>query len=298
MEPASRYQDPASRLITMEPDPKDGYGLSPGGIWVPDRNHKHGKPTAVDLFCGTGGFSLGFIQAGFEVVCGIEHDVWAAVSYLMNLGQWPMQIHFVTPEDEERFERTLKRAQKKHVKAAEEAGKTVTRTVFATAGEHRPAGQTPVRSFIFGDICKVSGEQIRQVTGIEKIDAVIGGPPCQGFSTANTRSGPDDPRNRLVFEFARLIVELNPNSFVMENVPEIATMRTPDGIKVLDQFEAILRRGGYDTYDALEKLREARPKTTAVHRRADPNDVERTVTEKKTPKKTPAATPLFDISGA
>ena len=298
MDPTMVYQDPASRLVTIGPDPKDAYGLSPGGLWVPDKNRRQGKPTVVDLFCGAGAFSLGFIQAGFEVVCGIEHDVWAAVTYMANLGQRPMQIYFVTPEDEERFEKTLERAQKRHVKAAEKAGETVTGTVFGTAGQHRPAGQTPVRSFIFGDVCKVSGEQIRQTTGIEKIDTVIGGPPCQGFSTANTNSGADDPRNRLVFEFARLIVELNPSSFVMENVPQIATMRTPDGIRVLDQFEAILRHGGYDTYDALEKLREAEPNATVIHRRADPNDVERTINETKKPQKTPAATPLFDISGA
>ena len=119
----------------------------------------------------------------------------------------------------------------------------------------------------------------------------IGGPPCQGFTRANRKRGPNDPRNPLVFEFARLVVELRPHSFCLENVPEMAKMRTPDGIKVVDQFEAIIREGGYNTYDALDKLRVSRPEATAVHRRADPKDIRRSTPEarKAGPKRPPKA---------
>ena len=76
----------------------------------------------------------------------------------------------------------------------------------------------------------------------------------------------------------------------------------PDGIKVVDQFEAIIREGGYDTYDALEKLRVSRPEATAVHRRADPKDIRRSTPEarkagRKRPPKAEADTPLLDAAG-
>jgi len=48
-------------------------------------------------------------------------------------------------------------------------------------------------------------------------DAVIGGPPCQGFSNLGTRD-PDDPRNRLWREYVRVVTQARPKVFVMENV--------------------------------------------------------------------------------
>lgn len=53
-----------------------------------------------------------------------------------------------------------------------------------------------------------------------RIDCVIGGPPCQGYSWAGHRRV-DDERNGLIFEFMRLVRELRPRAFVMENVPGI-----------------------------------------------------------------------------
>ena len=49
-----------------------------------------------------------------------------------------------------------------------------------------------------------------------EVDVVIGGPPCQGFSVQR-RGEDNDPRNHLVLEYARLIAELSPRIFVMEN---------------------------------------------------------------------------------
>lgn len=51
-----------------------------------------------------------------------------------------------------------------------------------------------------------------------QIDLVFGGPPCQGFSIMGKRLVNDD-RNHLILEFCRLVIELNPRYFVMENVP-------------------------------------------------------------------------------
>jgi DNA (cytosine-5)-methyltransferase 1 len=56
------------------------------------------------------------------------------------------------------------------------------------------------------------------------IDLVYGGPPCQGFSQIGPRK-PNDPRNRLYKEFVRVVRALKPAMFVMENVPNMLTMK-------------------------------------------------------------------------
>jgi len=70
-----------------------------------------------------------------------------------------------------------------------------------------------------GDIAKLTGEECMRLAGIEKgaLDVLDGSPPCQGFSTAGKRKF-DDPRNSLFKEYARLLNELQPKVFVMENV--------------------------------------------------------------------------------
>ena len=70
-----------------------------------------------------------------------------------------------------------------------------------------------------GDIAKLTSEEVKKLTGIKmgKLDVLDGSPPCQGFSTAGKRTF-DDPRNSLFKEYARLIHELQPKTFVMENV--------------------------------------------------------------------------------
>lgn len=70
-----------------------------------------------------------------------------------------------------------------------------------------------------GDIAKLTGVECMRLAGIGpgELDVFDGSPPCQGFSTAGKRKF-DDPRNSLFKEFARLVRELQPRVFVMENV--------------------------------------------------------------------------------
>lgn len=63
-----------------------------------------------------------------------------------------------------------------------------------------------------GDVTMVKGENL------PKIDLLIGGSPCQGFSKAGKMLNFDDPRSKLFFEFVRLIKETNPKYFLLENV--------------------------------------------------------------------------------
>lgn len=68
-----------------------------------------------------------------------------------------------------------------------------------------------------GDVCKINYNEITAKYG--KIDVVIGGPPCQGFSNANRqKTNAVSENNRLVKEYVRAVCELKPDIFVMENV--------------------------------------------------------------------------------
>lgn len=72
---------------------------------------------------------------------------------------------------------------------------------------------------ICGDITQVSYEKdIKPLIGDASIDVIIGGPPCQGMSLSGPRKF-DDPRNKLYLSYIRLVDEIRPRAFVIENVP-------------------------------------------------------------------------------
>jgi len=133
-----------------------------------DQNHeqshdlKHPRPIAVDLFAGAGGMTLGFEQAGFDVLAAVELDPIHASVHEYNFPFWT----------------------------------TICRSVSET-----------------------SAQEIRELStiGDRDIDVVFGGPPCQGFSLMGKRDLSDD-RNSLVFSFLRLVLDLQPKYFVLENV--------------------------------------------------------------------------------
>lgn len=115
----------------------------------------------LDLFCGAGGFSTGFSQAGYDILAGVDNNEDALESYEKN---------------------------------------------------HDTSGHNI-------DLAEADATEILEETGVDtnEIDGIIGGPPCQGFSNAGERD-PDDPRNKLVFNYFDLIGEIEPEFFVMENV--------------------------------------------------------------------------------
>ena len=74
----------------------------------------------------------------------------------------------------------------------------------------------PNDAFFVGDICKLNTEL--SLSSFDGIDLVCGGPPCQGFSTANRQRIIDDPRNQLYKEYLKFLCRVRPKFFVMENV--------------------------------------------------------------------------------
>ena len=77
-----------------------------------------------------------------------------------------------------------------------------------------------------GDITEIPSQKILEKSGLEKgqIDIVIGGPPCQSFSTAGMRKGLDDKRGMALLEYIRVIKDIQPKFFVFENVPGLKSM--------------------------------------------------------------------------
>lgn len=124
------------------------------------------KPTVIDLFCGCGGLSLGFIEAGYDVQLGIDN--------------WKDAIAT--------FQNTHKNAKG-----------------------------------LVADLYNETPKDISSKTGIKKIDLIIGGPPCQGFSIAGKRII-DDERNKLYKSFVDFVKFYTPNVFLLENVPNIMSM--------------------------------------------------------------------------
>ena len=140
----------------------------------------------IDLFCGIGGLSLGFEQAGFEVVTAI--DMWADAVKTFNHNREDKVAEVVSVED---------------------------------FNEH-----------ILPDLIKQ-----------HKITGIIGGPPCQGFSTVGQRNI-DDPRNQMYLEFYKAVKLANPDFFVIENVKGMLTLNK--GAFVKDLLERFGEKGlGY-----------------------------------------------------
>lgn len=79
----------------------------------------------------------------------------------------------------------------------------------------------------------------------EGVDAVIGGPPCQGISQAGLRLA-DDPRNRLMVSFVDQLAELGARYGVMEQVPTLLAQRNRP---LLDELREHLRQRGYEMVD-------------------------------------------------
>ena len=94
------------------------------------------------------------------------------------------------------------------------------------------------------DVSTITGDEIRAKSGIgeQEIHVVAGGPPCQGISMIGKRAI-DDPRNVLLREFARLVIEMQPRYFVMENV---AGLTVGAHRQLLDEVVEMMNEAGYN----------------------------------------------------
>ncbi len=88
----------------------------------------------------------------------------------------------------------------------------------------------PQSVHLANDIGALSGKELLSKAGLStRLDGLIGGPPCQGFSNIGKRVV-DDPRNSLFGHFFRLVREIKPKFFIAENVPGVLAERNHETV--------------------------------------------------------------------
>ncbi|MCU1364427.1 MAG: (cytosine-5-)-methyltransferase [Ilumatobacteraceae bacterium] len=155
------------------------------------------RPVAVDIFCGAGGMSLGFEQAGFDVLAAVDNDPVHLAVHERNFPLAHVVCDDVATVPVESIHAAIRKSWALHKRAGEWDG---------------------------------------------TIDCLFGGPSCQGFSDMG-RQRVDDERNDLIFAFARLVEDLKPRSFVIENVPGLLFAKVRER---LDLLQSRLQLAGYD----------------------------------------------------
>lgn len=110
--------------------------------------------------------------------------------------------------------------------------------------------EVPSSSIIEGDIRQLSGHIEDYIN--ENVDIVVGGPPCQGFSSANKQRVIDDPRNELYKYYVESIRRILPKFVVMENVKGMLSVAN----QVVEDYESIdeERNGKHYSYKIAYKL--------------------------------------------
>jgi DNA (cytosine-5)-methyltransferase 1 len=106
----------------------------------------------------------------------------------------------------------------------------------ATHERNFPYGKSLCRS-----VSDLTADIVFEAVGTSDVDLICGGPPCQGFSHMGQRDALD-PRNSLVSQFVRVVGEVKPRAFVMENVPG---MLTGEARSTLDNALNGFEKAGY-----------------------------------------------------
>lgn len=150
------------------------------------------KPKIIDLFCGAGGFSWGFVREGYQIELANDIEPSTIETYKYN---------------------------------------------------HPDLNSNKILS---GDIKEI-------VENIEKhvssdIDVIIGGPPCQSFSSANQQRVIDDPRNILYKYYVKAVEKIRPKFILMENVRGM--LKVAD--EVVEDFKKIDYEVKYKLYDSSD----------------------------------------------
>jgi DNA (cytosine-5)-methyltransferase 1 len=105
---------------------------------------------------------------------------------------------------------------------------------------------------IQSDLSRTSGQDLLDEANLTAgfVDVVFGGPPCQGFSLIGRRQVQDE-RNQLLLHFARLIREIQPRYFVLENVPGLLL---GNAMELFRAFRRLIRRAGYELVEPVRVL--------------------------------------------
>ena len=106
-------------------------------------------------------------------------------------------------------------------------------------------------NLLLADVAELKGKDLIKQMGSRPI-GMIGGPPCQGFSLIGKRDK-QDPRNQLLYHFFRLVNEVQPDFFVMENVPGLISSESSflldEGLALISNKYKIAAQGIFNAAD-------------------------------------------------
>lgn len=90
------------------------------------------------------------------------------------------------------------------------------------------------------DITTIPTAELLNVSGLkrEEVDLVVGGPPCQAFSTAGARRGLDDFRGNVIIQYLRVVSEIQPKYFILENVRGILSAKLNSVPESYNEYES------------------------------------------------------------
>jgi DNA (cytosine-5)-methyltransferase 1 len=111
--------------------------------------------------------------------------------------------------------------------------------VFLSTTEHNMPIHFPEVEHVglVADARELSASDLSLLMG-ESIDVVMGGPPCDDFTSTGLRRGFNGNKGPLIYEFARLVAELKPKYFLFENVPNLARQFGSNFADFLHHFES------------------------------------------------------------
>jgi len=189
----------------------------------------------IDLFAGAGGLSEGFMSNGYTPIAHVEmnHDACLTLQTRMcyyNLrktGKLDVYYQYLRGE--------IDRAALHAFVPKEELDSVINHTM---SKESMP--------ILYKKIDTLMRNQ-----GIDKVDVIVGGPPCQAYSlvgrarTAKTTGMRDDPRNTLYLLYCRMLTKYQPKMFVFENVPGLLTANSG---AYFHNMKKAFRRFGYEIH--------------------------------------------------
>lgn len=189
-------------------------------------------PKYLDLFAGAGGLSEGFTRAGYEPVAHVEMDKAACFTLRTRAA-----YHWLKKENKlDIYNRYLN-----GFMTRDEFYNEIPESVLGTVLNYEISSDTLPQIF----------EDVDNLLNGEKLDLIIGGPPCQAYSLAGrSRSETKmvgDKRNYLYKYYAEFLKKYTPKYFVFENVLGLMSAKDEDGSLHFDNMQKLFEEYGYST---------------------------------------------------
>lgn len=141
----------------------------------------------IDLFCGAGGFSKGFKDMDYTILLGVDNAIHKLKTYSENI----------------------------------EPKYYMEGTQYLKTGKTRKDEKDKIQEIEDkNNIVNIRKKDINKIIKGEKVDVIIGSPPCKDFSSSNILGDIDENRAQLYKEFFRIVRLFKPTWFVLENVCE------------------------------------------------------------------------------